>query len=93
MQAATYQVVSKIIISNHKLNQIFSVLKSGQIISSKSIFEQHKEKLLLLYRNENTIQTDISRVIRNAKEHGFLQRCDDLQIPQWFTSRWKSNSI
>ncbi len=85
MQAATYQVVSKIIISNHKLNQIFSMLKLGQIISSKSLFEQHKEKLLSLYHNENTIQTDISRIIKNAKEHGFLQRCDNLQIPEWFT--------
>lgn len=95
MQATTYQVVSKIIIPNHKLSQIFSVLKPGQTISSKFLFEQHKEKLLSLYRNENTIQTDISRAIKNAREEGLLQRHDDLQIPEWFTqlqtvSYWQS---
>jgi len=64
-------------------------------MSCLTVFENNKDELLKYYRDTQSAKTAISHAVKYARESGFLQRCDDTFIPDWFVklrtvSYWQS---
>lgn len=80
-----YKVISKIDSKKipFKLKKIFSGIKIGEIISTKSIFAEHKSSLIVNNNNKST-KNIITSAIRTAKKSKMIQRIDDNSIPEWF---------
>ena len=76
MVSPKYTMISKI---NDALEPRFKAVLSlfivGEIISSGSLFDKHRAKLLQRYKDEKNAKVGIAHAIKRACDLGILKRC------------------
>ena len=96
MVSPKYIMISKINDTlEPRFKAVLSLLIVGETISSGSLFDKHRAKLLQRYKDEKNAKVEIAHAIKRACDLGILKRCDDTFIPEWFerlrtVSYWQS---
>ena len=79
-----YKVISKIDNENisKKLRPILLELNVGELISTKSFFDKHKD--MLCFKNDESAKNCISNALKIAYESNRIERTNDKAVPKWF---------
>ena len=79
-----YKVISKIDNENisKKLRPILLELNVGELISTKSLFNKHKD--MLGFQNDESAKVSISIALRIAYESNRIERVNSNTVPEWF---------